>query len=98
MPTTPCLPPIRFDFHPHRAVDLTNDAPQTSSDGGLLLLRQLDERLGLSGRIAALLPDSRAPERVVHSRLEHRATRAATAPREGSARLHACTLTARGTR
>ena len=70
MPTTPCLPPIRFDFHPNRAVDLTNDAPQTSSDGGLLLLRQLDERLGLAGRIAALLPDSRAPERVVHSRLE----------------------------
>ena len=70
MPTTPCLPPICFDFHPHRAVHMTNDAPQTSSDGGLLLLRQLDERLGLSGRIAAALPDSRAPERVVHSRLE----------------------------
>ena len=70
MPTTPCLPPIRFDFHPNRAVELTNDAPQTSSDGGLLLLRQHDERLGLSGRIAALLPDSRASERVVHSRLE----------------------------
>ena len=70
MPTTPWLPPIRFDFHPNRAVDLTNDAPQTSSDGGLLLLRQLDERLGLSGRIAALLPDSRASERVVPSRLD----------------------------
>ena len=70
MPTTPCVPSSRFDFHPHRALDLTHDAPQTSSDGGLLLLRQLDERLGLAGRVAALLPDRRAPERVVHSRLE----------------------------
>ena len=70
MPTTPCVPNSRFDFHPHRALDLTHDAPQTSSDGGLLLLRQLDERLGLAGRVAALLPDRRAPERVVHSRLE----------------------------
>lgn len=55
MPTTPCVPNSRFDFHPHRALDLTHDAPQTSSDGGLLLLRQLDERLGLAGRVAALL-------------------------------------------
>lgn len=70
MPTTPCIPNSRFDFHPQRALVLTHDAPQTSSDGGLLLLRQLDERLGLAGRVAALLPDLRAPERVVHSRVE----------------------------
>jgi hypothetical protein len=70
MPTTPCLPRIRLGFHPFRALDLTFDAPQTSSDGGLLLLRQLDEQLGLCGRIASALPDARAPERVVHSRLE----------------------------
>src|SRR5580700_4943269 len=70
MPTTPCPSPLRFDFHPDRHVDVTFDAPQTSSDGGLLLLRQLDERLGLCNRIANVLPDTRAPERVVHSRLE----------------------------
>jgi Transposase DDE domain group 1 len=70
MPTTPCLPQVRLDFHPLRAVDLTFDAPQTSSDGGVLLLRQLDEHLGLCTRIAKALPDARAPERVVHSRLE----------------------------
>jgi hypothetical protein len=39
MPTTPCVPHIRLDFHPHRVLDVTFDAPQTSSDGGLLLLR-----------------------------------------------------------
>ena len=70
MPATPCLPQLRFDFHPHRPVDLSFDAPQTSSDGGLLLLRQLDERLGLCARVAACLPDARDPTRVVHSRLE----------------------------
>lgn len=70
MPTTPRLPPTRFDFHPHRTLELTHDAPRTSSDGGLLLLRQLDERLGLAGRVAALLPDLRAPERIIHSRVE----------------------------
>jgi hypothetical protein len=70
VPTTPCMDRIRFDFHPHREVDLTFDAPQTSSDGGVLLLRQLDEGLGLCDRIAEVLPDTRSPERVVHSRLE----------------------------
>jgi hypothetical protein len=70
MPTTPCLPQVRLDFHPLRALDLTFDAPQTSSDGGLLLLRQLDERLGLCERIANVLPDTREPGRVIHSRLE----------------------------
>jgi Transposase DDE domain group 1 len=70
MPTTPCLPRIQLDFHPLRDVSVTFDAPQTSSDGGLLLLRQLDERIGLCKRIAHALPDERAPGRVVHSRLE----------------------------
>jgi Transposase DDE domain group 1 len=70
MPTTPCLPQLRLDFHPQRPVDLSFDAPQTSSDGGLLLLRQLDERLGLCARVAACLPDAREAYRVVHSRLE----------------------------
>jgi hypothetical protein len=70
VPATPCLPQLRLDFHPQRPVDLSFDAPQTSSDGGLLLLRQLDDRLGLCARVAACLPDPRAAAHVVHSRLE----------------------------
>lgn len=70
MPATPCLPHLRFDFHRQRPVDLTFDAPQTSSDGGLLLLRQLDERRGLCARLAACLPDARDPRRIAHPRLE----------------------------
>jgi hypothetical protein len=41
-----------------------------SSDGGLLVLRQADERLGLSRWFADCLPDERDPGRVVHGRLE----------------------------
>jgi hypothetical protein len=70
MPPTPCPPPLRFDFHPQRNVDLTFDAPQTSSDGGLLLLRQVDDHLGLSALIAAHVPDARDPSRIEHSRQE----------------------------
>ena len=70
MPTTPCVPDLRLNFHPHRTVHLSFDAPQTSSDGGLVLLRQVDARLGLSERVAAALPDARDPSRVVPSRRE----------------------------
>jgi Transposase DDE domain group 1 len=70
MPTTPCPSPLRFDFHPERHVDVTFDAPQTSSDGGLLLLRQVDDHLGLSRLIAAHVPDARDPSRIEHSRQE----------------------------
>ena len=70
MPTLLSLPQVRLDFHPQRPVDLRFDAPHSSSDGGVLLLRQLDERLGLCARIAALVPDRRDPALVIHPRLE----------------------------
>ena len=41
-----------------------------SSDGGVVLLRQLDERLGLTTRLTGLLGDRRDSRRVRHSRLE----------------------------
>jgi len=37
-----------------------------SSDGGVLLLRQMDRRLGLSTSVAAALRDPRMPERIRH--------------------------------
>ena len=69
-PMTDCMPELAFDFHPQRRVELAFDAPQTSSDGGLVLLRQLDEKLGLCRLLASLLPDDRDPERVEHTREE----------------------------
>lgn len=69
-PRTECLPELMFNFHPERRVELTFDAPQTSSDGGLVLLRQVDEKLALCRTFARLLPDDRDPERVEHPREE----------------------------
>lgn len=70
MPTTDCLPQLRLGFHCSRAVDVTFDLPELSSDGGALLLRQVDDQLGLSRLVAACVPDRRDARRVIHSRLE----------------------------
>ena len=64
------MPQVTFGFHPARRVEARFDAPQTSSDGGLLLLRQLDETLGLCSRFASLLADTRHPVFVLHRREE----------------------------
>jgi hypothetical protein len=70
MTTTACMPRMRFGFHSRRAVDVSIDAPTTSSDGGLLLLRQLDEQLGLCAKLAPMLVDRRDPRLTQHPRLE----------------------------
>ena len=38
-----------------------------SSDGGVLLVRQVDRKIGLSAVVIAALSDPRAPERITHS-------------------------------
>ncbi len=70
MTTTDCMPRMRFGFHPRRVVDVSLDAPTTSSDGGVVLLRQLDEKLGLCAKLAPMLSDRRDPRFIQHSRLE----------------------------
>ena|SRR6516164_7511039 len=40
-------------------------AVRLSSEGGLLVLREVERRLGLADRLAACLKDPRAPEKVV---------------------------------
>lgn len=70
MPTTPCIDQVRFDFHPTRAIEVSFSAPELSSDGGVLLLRELDGKLGLCSRVAEVMRDERCADRVVHSRLE----------------------------
>lgn len=70
MPTTDCLPQLGLGFHPDKPITLTFDAPQTSSDGGLVLLRQIDDQLGLCDVIATAVPDVRDPRKVVHTRTE----------------------------
>lgn len=64
------MPELAFDFHSERRVELKFDAPRTSSDGGLVLLRQLDAALGLCARFVSVLPDTRHPVFVLHGREE----------------------------
>ena len=68
-PATPCISPIELQFQ-RKPLVLSCDAPDISSDGGALLLRQMDDRLGLTRRFAALLEDDRDPRRRRHDRSE----------------------------
>jgi len=61
---------LTIGFHPELPTDVTFDGPDTSSDGGLLLLRQADMQLGLCKWFSSLLPDERMGSRVQHDRLE----------------------------
>lgn len=46
------------------------DGGHISSDGGALLLRELDERLGITRKLAGCFTDYRDPERIEHSVLD----------------------------
>lgn len=49
-----------------RKIDVGFDGGEVSSDGGLLLLRQVERRLGLLKAVAEKLPDPRSPLLVKH--------------------------------
>lgn len=49
--------PFQLSFHPYLKVDFRGS--RVTSDSGLLLVRELDERLGLSGLIAENVRDDR---------------------------------------
>ncbi len=62
--TTPMLPglsPVRG-----KPIVARFDAASMSSDGGLLALREVEQRLGIASRLAACISDPRAPERIRH--------------------------------
>jgi hypothetical protein len=69
VPATECISPIELQFQ-RKPLVLSCDAPDISSDGGALLLRQLDDRLGLTRSFAPLLDDHRDADRCRHDRLE----------------------------
>jgi Transposase DDE domain group 1 len=58
---------IEFGRIGRRIIQADFSGGELSSDGGLLLLRQIDRRLGLSRAAAAAIPDPREPERIRHS-------------------------------
>lgn len=70
LPMTNCTQ-ATFDFPPlkrHR-VQAEFSGGDVTSDGGVLLLRQIDQRLGLMKAVDCVLPDSRDPRYIRHSQL-----------------------------
>jgi hypothetical protein len=57
---------IEFEPFKRRRVEANFDGGDVSSDGGVLLLRRLDRRLGLIDAVARALADPRDPERIEH--------------------------------
>jgi hypothetical protein len=69
MPQHVSQPSITFQFF-KRPLEATFDAERISSDGGGLLLRSMDDVLGVSEAFARCLPDTRRASQVIHSRTE----------------------------
>jgi hypothetical protein len=64
-PFLPGLSPIAG-----KPVHVTFDAGRLTSDGGVLVLAEVERRLGIAERLARCLEDPRAPERVQHGLAE----------------------------
>jgi hypothetical protein len=61
---------VEFPFVGARKVRAVFDAEPISSDGGALLLRQIDRRVGLLDAMSVALPDPRDPRYVEHTLVE----------------------------
>jgi DDE family transposase len=53
-----------------KPVQVAFDAGRLTSDGGLLVLAEIERRLGIAERLARCLEDPRAPDRVQHGLAE----------------------------
>jgi hypothetical protein len=58
--------PIGFPGFGARKIEADFSGGDVSSDGGLLVLRQVDRWIGLTKRLAQVLPDPRDPDRITH--------------------------------
>lgn len=67
---TECISQFEFKFPDQQRIVVSVDGPDSSSDGGALLLRQIDEESGLTAEMARWLEDRRDARRVIHSRGE----------------------------
>jgi hypothetical protein len=57
---------IEFGRVGRRVIEANFDGGDLSSDGGLMLLRRVDERIGLTRAVAAVFSDPRDPARITH--------------------------------
>jgi hypothetical protein len=62
IPALPGLSPVRG-----KPIIARFDGGQLSSDGGILALREIEQRLGIADRLAGCVTDPRDPGRVTHS-------------------------------
>jgi hypothetical protein len=68
---TDCIAQVAFGFEPKgKPVVVLADMPDTSSDGGVVLLKSLDTQLQLTKRLGACVVDGRQPGKVQHAVLE----------------------------
>jgi hypothetical protein len=68
---TDCIPQVTFEFQGLRQPVVARfDQAHASSDGGAILLKAIDERLGLTARLACSLTDRRQAGKVEHDLLE----------------------------
>jgi hypothetical protein len=65
---TDCIPQVTFEFYDHLKPVVTRfDQAQASTDGDVVLLKALDDRLGVTDHLAAGLRDRRDPDKICHS-------------------------------
>jgi len=63
---TKCIPQLTFECYPKTETVARFDQAHARTDGGVVLLKALDDRLQLTDRLAACLPDRRDPDKVRH--------------------------------
>jgi hypothetical protein len=59
-----------FPSFDRRKIEASFQGGDVSSDGGVMLLREADRRLGLTEALDAALPDPRDPELIIHEQIE----------------------------
>jgi hypothetical protein len=65
---TPCIPQLTLKFHQKMTPVVARfDQAQASTDGGVVLLKALDDQLRLTEQVAACLSDRRDPDKIRHS-------------------------------
>jgi len=57
---------LEFGRVGRRVIEANFDGGDLSSDGGLMLLRRVDERIGLTRAVAAVFSDARDPAKITH--------------------------------
>jgi hypothetical protein len=61
---------LSFPSFDRRKIEANFEGGDVSSDGGLMLLRQADRRLGLVAALDRALPDPRKPELITHRQID----------------------------